>query len=346
MQKATGPIILDLIGPELTLEERELLQHPSVGGIILFARNYESPEQITALCQAVRNSRESPLLITVDQEGGRVQRFKKGFLNLPSMGSIGKLYQDSPEEGLRFAHCCGWLMAAEVLAVGVDLSFAPVLDLDKNWNTVIGDRAFGSRSQQVILLAKAIMQGMQEAGMAATGKHFPGHGSVTTDSHLTLPIDTRDFATVYQEDMQPFIELIQTGLDAVMPAHIVFANIADKPVGFSTHWLQEILRQRLKFSGVVISDDLNMNGANFAGGYSERAEAALNAGCDFALICNNRTAAINILEQLSSDHRVPAEKFNRLQGKFTRSLTSLHASSAWKNYFNLFVQYRKVYENN
>jgi beta-N-acetylhexosaminidase len=338
MPQQFGPIIIDLLGYEITQEERELLQHPLVVGIILFARNYESPQQLIELCRTIRAARKTPLLITADQEGGRVQRFKDGFMRLPSLGQISKLYHESPDEGVRFAHDCGWLMAAEVLAAGVDLSLAPVLDLDKKLNTVIGDRSFDSDPAIVRLLAKAMIAGMREAGMAATGKHFPGHGSVNLDSHLALPEDTRDFNEIYQNDMQPFIELMNTELTAIMPAHIIFPKVDDKPVSFSGHWLKDILRKKLNFTGVVISDDLNMGGAKFAGGPAERAQSALEAGCDIVLMCNNRNGAIEILDRLPEHYSLAAEKFNCLKGKFTTDWSSLHASHAWKNY-------RKVYEN-
>ncbi len=291
-------VILDLIGTELSPEEHDILQHPLVGGVILFARNYESVPQMTELCRQIRTSRPTPLLIAVDQEGGRVQRFKEGLTRLPSMGEIGQLYQRSPEQGLQLAYSSGQTMATELRAMGIDLSFAPVLDLDKQQNTVIGDRAFGADSTLVSTLGLAVMRGMRAAGMAATGKHFPGHGSVKTDSHTTLPIDSRSFEEIYREDMQPFIAMIAAGIDALMPAHILFPKIDSHPVGFSRYWLQEVLRKQLKFSGIIFSDDLNMAGAEFAGNYAARANAALEAGCDKVLICNNRAGAIHILDHL------------------------------------------------
>ncbi|MEO8400795.1 MAG: beta-N-acetylhexosaminidase [Gammaproteobacteria bacterium] len=345
MSQTIGPVILDLIGPDISQEERELLQHPLVGGIILFSRHYQSPAQITDLCRAIRLTRKTPLLISVDQEGGRVQRFKDGFIRLPSMGEVGKLYQESPQEGLTIAHCCGWLMAAELLAAGIDFSFAPVLDLDKKLNTVVGDRSFGETSATVTVLATALMQGMHEAGMAATGKHFPGHGSVNVDSHLDLPVDSRTFADIQAADLEPFVQLIKAGINAIMPAHILFPNVDDRPVGFSPHWLQKVLRQDLNFSGVIFSDDLNMAGAGVAGGYADRATAALSAGCDMVLICNNRPGAIEILDQLSQEYTVSIEKWQQLQGKSSDGLSALHASHVWKNYYNSFVQYRKLHEN-
>jgi beta-N-acetylhexosaminidase len=302
----------------------------------LFARNFESPEQLIALCQAVRAVRKTPLLITADQEGGRVQRFKTGFVRLPSMQTFGLHYRDAPNETLQVVQSCGWIMAAELLAAGIDLSFAPVLDLNKAVNTAIGDRSFAADAETTSLLATALMQGMKAAGMVSTGKHFPGHGSVQIDSHYGLPIDLRDYSSIYQDDLKPFIALIQAGVTALMPAHIVFPAIDDKPVVFSSIWLNEILRKQLHFTGVIFSDDLNMKGADVIGGYSERAMAALEAGCDIALICNNRPAAIEILDQLPQKYFLPTEKFNSLRGKFSQSWQTLHTSSLWQKHFHLF----------
>ncbi len=340
-----GPIVLDLLGTELSQEECELLKHPSLGGVIFFARNYQSPEQMTALSQAIRAIRKD-LLLMVDQEGGRVQRFKQGFLPLPSMAEIADVYAASPAEGEALALCCGWLMAAEVLAVGVDLSLAPVLDLDRKMNLVVGDRSFSRNPQTVITLASAFIQGMRMAGMAAVGKHFPGHGAVTVDSHIASPRDDRSFTTIFQEDMQPFIHFIQAGIAALMPAHIIFSAIDSKPAGFSAYWLKTILRDKLNFQGVIFSDDLNMAGASFAGNYAERAKVALTAGCDMVLICNNRQAAIEIIQNVPQHAPGFDKKIQSLRGKFSNTLSSLHASAEWKKKLNYFVQYRKSYENN
>lgn len=338
MPQAKGPVIIDLMGLELTSEEGELLQHPSVGGVILFTRNFESTAQITQLCHAIRTSRQSTLLIAVDQEGGRVQRFKEGFVRLPSMGEVGQVYQASPAAGLQLAYHCGWIMAAELLAVGIDISFAPVLDLNKQQNTVIGDRSFSASPAIVIRLAHAVMEGMHDAGMAATGKHFPGHGAVTADSHLALPVDSRLLTEIVAEDMQPFAALISSKIDALMPAHILFPAVDNRPVGFSPYWLQEVLRKQLQFSGVIFSDDLNMAGAEFAGSYADRAIAALDAGCDSILICNNRSGAIDILDHLPESYRSSSEWLLRLQGQFSVDLKTLHASSIWKTQLDSFVQ--------
>lgn len=316
MRQKIGPVILDLVGCELSNEEREILQHPLVGGVILFSRNYANPEQLTQLCRATRAARKLPLLITVDQEGGRVQRFRDGFTRLPPMGEMGKIFERSPDAALKQAEQHGALMAAELLAVGIDLSFAPVLDLDKELNAVVGDRSFHRQPTIVTALAKAVMRGMHQSGMAVTGKHFPGHGSVNLDSHHAMPVDERSLDKISVDDLIPFAELIQAGINAVMPAHILFPAVDSHPVGFSEYWLKKILRQQLKFSGVIFSDDLNMEGAGFAGDYSERASAALQAGCDMVLICNNRQGAIDILDRLPHQHSVAPEKFKMLQGKF------------------------------
>lgn len=324
-----GPVILDLKDKALSEEEIEILAHPKVAGVILFSRNYDSPSQLIDLCYHIRKSRSLPLLITVDQEGGRVQRFREGFSALPALAKIGQLHQNKPEEALKLAETCGWLIAAELLSVGVDLSFAPVLDLNTG-SPAIGDRAFHSDPAIVTKLAQAIIKGMHEVGMASTGKHFPGHGSVTTDSHLTLPIDNREWKEVANQDLLPFKNLIQSGIRAMMPAHIVFSKMDDKAVGFSPFWLQTILRKQLEFNGVIFSDDLNMEGASFAGNYTERAQAALEAGCDMVLICNNRQGAIEILDHLPNDYVLDETKFKSLLGKQHFNYQSLRNTSLWK----------------
>ena len=341
-----GSIIIDIEGFELTPEDRDLLQHPLVGGVIFFARNYESSQQMPQLCKNIRATRKTPLLITVDQEGGRVQRFKKDFLTLPSMQEIGEVYEQSAQKGLAFAYHYGWLMAAEILAVGIDLSFAPVLDLDKNKNTVVGNRAFHRTCDVVIPLAKAVMRGMSEAGMASTGKHFPGHGSVSIDSHGGLPEDKRTFDEIYNDDMQPFIELIRANISAIMPGHLLFPLVDDKPVGFSHYWLQEILRKKLQFKGVIFTDALDMGAANAGGNFADRTRAALDAGCDLALVCNSRAGAISVLDELPQKYFLSPEKFHMLQGKMSQTMTSLHNSPEWQTHFNSFDQHRKTYANN
>jgi len=307
-----GSLMLDLIGVELSAEERELLQHPMTGGVILFTRNYEDKQQLTELVQQMRAVSQQPLLIAVDHEGGRVQRFRPEFSRLPPLGEFGAIYQEQPEKALQLAEKAAWLMAIELRELAIDFSFAPVLDLDYGVSEVIGDRSFGRDPSRVVSLASAYIKGMKAAGMAATGKHFPGHGAVVADSHLAIPEDKRSEAEIWQDDIQPFIQLHQQGqLDAIMPAHVIYSQLDQQPAGFSAYWLQTILRQKIGFEGVIFSDDLSMEGASFAGGYTERAEAALAAGCDMILACNHRAGAIEILDQVR--HKPTLEQSQRLQ---------------------------------
>lgn len=300
-----SPVMLDLLGLELGSEEKELLQHPQVGGVILFARNYHSLDQLANLVGQIRAATPDYLLIAVDQEGGRIQRFREGFTALPAAAELGYYYDRDSQHALQVAEKTGWLMAIELLTMGIDLSFAPVVDVDGGVSEVIGNRSFHHNPTVVADLAGAYIRGMQNAGMAATAKHFPGHGSVREDSHHAVPIDPRDFEQVYQQDMQPFVQLIKQGLTAVMPAHIIYSQIASQPVGFSSYWLQEILRKKLGFTGVIFSDDLTMAGASIMGDFTQRAQLALLAGCDKVLVCNHREGVIEVLESL--------EKFTPLQ---------------------------------
>jgi len=291
---AIGPLMIDIAGTSLTEEDKAVIQDPLVGGVIYFARNYESTEQISRLTKDIRQL--SPeLLIAVDQEGGRVQRFKKGFTRLPAMQQFLPLYREQPDTTLRLVEDCGWLMAVELLTVGIDFSFAPVLDVDDNQCDVIADRSFSNDPNEVSILAQAFMAGMHSAGMATTGKHFPGHGSVIEDSHKELPYDFRHLEAVQSHDLIPFVKLLPT-LNAVMPAHIIFPEVDSASVGFSHYWLQTILRQQMNFEGVIFSDDLSMEGAAAIGGYLKRAQAAQSAGCDMLLVCNNRGGVSDILK--------------------------------------------------
>jgi len=294
-----GALMLDLAGPVLEAGERELLAHPGVGGVILFSRNYESGEQLRALVDEVHRVREPPLLVAVDQEGGRVQRFREGFTRLPPPARLGERYDRDPQEALRLARTCGWLMASELRAVGVDLSFAPVLDLRRQRAGVIGDRAFHRDPDAVADLAGAWVHGMRDAGMSAVGKHFPGHGTVAGDSHEMLPVDERPLVTLRLEDLLPFERLIGRGLPGLMIAHVVYPEVDRQPAGFSRAWIRNVLRGELGFGGAVFSDDLAMAGAAAAGDPPARARAALAAGCDMVLACNDRPAAEAILEALA-----------------------------------------------
>lgn len=289
-----GPVMLDVAAYEVTSEEREILQHPLVGGVILFARNYAEPEQLRALTAAIRAARPE-LLISVDHEGGRVQRFRDGFTRLPAMRRLGEGWSADPEAAKQQARHAGFVLAAELRAHGVDLSYAPVLDLDYGVSSVIGDRAFHRDPLVATELARAVVAGLADAGMRAVGKHFPGHGAVEADSHVAIPVDTRSFAEVWKDDVQPF-RLLAGELGGVMPAHVIFENIEPRPAGFSSYWLQEILRGKLGFEGVIFSDDLTMEGASVAGGIVARAEAAHGAGCDMVLVCNRPDFAVELLD--------------------------------------------------
>lgn len=309
MKSRLGPVILDLSGVELDEVEREILLHPQVGGLILFARNYESSEQLSDLVASIRRLR-SGLLIGVDQEGGRVQRFKEEFSILPAIQKIGDFYREDSAQALDAATQLGWLMAAELGAHDIDISFAPVLDLDKNGSLVIGDRSFCNDPAVACQLAECYVSGMAEAGMKATGKHFPGHGGVSQDSHLELPIDERSLEQLQAHDLIPYQHLLRQ-LGAVMPAHIVFPQVDSQPVGFSSIWLKDILQKKMGFDGVIFSDDLSMEGAAQIGAYDLRAQAALEAGCTSILVCNQRAEAEKVVEFL--ELRKVLHKDSRLQ---------------------------------
>nr|WP_229744784.1 beta-N-acetylhexosaminidase [Neiella marina] len=289
--------MLDLQGTKLQADEIELLQHPTVGGVIFFSRNFESRQQICQLVAEVRQAAGKPLLLAVDHEGGRVQRFRLGFSPIPAMGMIDKLTANHEWSAEQLAQELGWLMAAEVLACDIDISFAPVLDIN-GVSEVIGDRAFSELPEQVVPLATAFIDGMHEAGMKCTGKHYPGHGSVAADSHIAIPIDERAEADIEQDELV-FSDLIAANrVDAIMPAHVIYPNFDDKPAGFSPYWLNR-LRMKLNFNGVIFSDDLAMKGAEPMGTYPERAKAALVAGCDMVLLCNDRAG---VKELLADEH--------------------------------------------
>lgn len=293
-----GPVMLDVAGLELSAVERDILAHPLVGGLILFTRNYHDQAQLAQLVQQIRSAAKSDILIAVDHEGGRVQRFRNGFSPIPAMGSLIKQCCGDVQRAVEYANKFGFLMAAELKALDIDISFAPVLDIDAI-SDVIGDRGFSSQPQQIIQLAGAFAKGMHQAGMKTTGKHFPGHGNVKEDSHIAMPVDRRSREQIMQLDMQIFVQMHQQGLlDAVMPAHVVYPAVDDQPAGFSPVWIQQILRQQIGFEGVVFSDDLSMQGATQSGGYTERAQAALNAGCDMALVCNQPEGVIEVLDGL------------------------------------------------
>jgi beta-N-acetylhexosaminidase len=325
-----GPVMIDLQGTSLSPEERELLTHPATGGVILFSRNYADVDQLTGLCSEIRDCRNPRLLISVDQEGGRVQRFKQGFTELPPAAWYGEQYKMRPAKGLKLVEQAGWLMASELLSCGVDFSFAPVLDLGSGISRVIGDRAFADNPDSVARLAHAWMQGVHAAGMAAVGKHFPGHGGVEADSHHDLPVDGRRYEDLLMEDLRPFERMIHGGIEAIMPAHVIYPKVDPQLAGFSRFWLREVLRRRLGFQGVIFSDDLSMAAAENAGGYAERAAAALQAGCDMVLVCNNRAAAVDVLGALKEyDDPASHVRLVRMHGRHRVGRQQLHLDPRW-----------------
>lgn len=300
--------MLDIQGLWLTAEDRQLLRQPEVGGLILFARNIEDPRQVHELSAAIRAVRPD-ILLAVDQEGGRVQRLRRGFVRLPAMRALA-----DNDNAAHLAEQCGWLMATEVLAVGLDLSFAPVLDLDHQRSAVVGSRSFAADSEQACLLAGAFIRGMRAAGMAATGKHFPGHGWAEADSHVAIPTDERSLAEIRDKDLLPF-QRLGDQLAAVMPAHVIYPQVDSQPAGFSRRWLQDILRGELGFRGVIFSDDLSMAGAHVAGDAANRIEAALSAGCDMGLVCNDRAAAEQALGALQRLKVTSPAGLSRMRGQ-------------------------------
>jgi len=325
-----GPLMVDVAGYELTAEDRRVLAHPLVGAVILFSRNYDNPAQLEALVREIRAVRQPPLLVTVDHEGGRVQRFRKGFTELPPQRAIGHVYDLDPEAGRRLAWQCGWLLAAELRAVGIDLSFAPCVDLDYGVSEVIGDRAYHRDPGAVSRLAVSCMQGMKAAGMAATAKHFPGHGAVVADSHKTLPVDRRPREELDGE-LQPYRALIANGLASIMVAHVLFPAVDDAPAGFSRRWIQRELRWGLGFTGAVFSDDLSMGGAAFAGTLTERARRALSAGCDLLPLCNDRPSVLAVLDEFAGEADPLSQvRLARLHGRPMPDSRELTRTARWR----------------
>lgn len=321
MTQPLGPVMLDLEGPKLTAAEKRLLLEPAVGGVILFARNVENGYQVRQLCSDIRRVR-ADLLLAVDQEGGRVQRIKEGLTRLPSMARIGECYRANQEDGLALAKDAGWLLGMEMAACGLDLSFAPVLDVESGVSSVIGDRSFSSDPQHVAHLGSAFIQGLHDAGMAAVGKHFPGHGGVAADSHVALPVDDRPLEVIKQHDLVPFAQLAAQ-LEGVMPAHVIYSAFDSRPAGFSPSWLG-MLRESLGFKGCIFSDDLSMAGAHEAGEPRARARAALAAGCDMLLVCNDRVAALEVMEECRDiDTKRPAKLLYRRARPDLDALSSL-----------------------
>jgi beta-N-acetylhexosaminidase len=320
-----GPVMLDLAGLVLTAEEKERLRHPAAGGVILFARNFESPRQLDELTGAIRRLR-TELLIAVDHEGGRVQRFQEGFTRIPPMRVLGERWDDDPERAKALAEQVGYVIALELRSHGVDFSFAPVLDVDFGSSSVIGDRAFSDEPAVIAALAGAFVSGLSAGGAASVGKHFPGHGYVRADSHVAVPVDERELDEIDAADLAPYRELIAHGLAGIMPAHVIYPAVDSKPAGFSRVWLKDILRKGLGFTGMIFSDDLSMEGASVAGGPKERGLAALDAGCDMVLLCNAPESADKLLDALEGRELDPG-RAERMRGRKPPAADSRYASA-------------------
>jgi beta-N-acetylhexosaminidase len=318
--------MIDIEGLQLSVEEAKRLQHPQVGGLILFARNYQSPAQLQALMSEVRALRPE-LLISVDHEGGRVQRFREGFTLIPPAARLGELYDQNQAAALELARDWAWLLAAELRAFDIDLSFAPVLDLGGPLSRVIGNRALHAAPQAIAALGEAWMLGMRDAGLAAVGKHFPGHGSVAEDSHLEFPIDARALHEIEDSDLQPFCRLIDAGLPGMMLAHVIYPAVDDLPAGFSRTWVRELLRERYGFAGAVFTDDLSMVAATRIAEPLARVTMALEAGCDMLLLCNRPQDVAEVLARLDAPHDLDREA-RLLAMRATRPSVPLHALRA------------------
>ncbi|NOQ89227.1 MAG: beta-N-acetylhexosaminidase [Gammaproteobacteria bacterium] len=326
-----GPLMVDREGAAISETERKLLLLPEVGGVILFTRNFESVEQITNLVEEIHNIKSPRILVAVDHEGGRVQRFHEGFSRIPAAASYAKLAKGDLQQSRQLAENAGWLMAIELRACGIDFSFAPVLDLAHGLSGVIGDRAFASKPATVSTLAYAFMHGMNKAGMQAVGKHFPGHGGVVEDSHVAMPVDHRELEELLRSDIVPFENMIENKLAAIMPAHVIYDKVDEKPAGYSSFWIENILRQRFGFQGVIFSDDLSMEAAGIAGGFGERADAALTAGCDMALVCNHLDGAIEAAEYIKGYSNPASQlRLGRMHGEHDISWSQLKQNEHWQ----------------
>jgi beta-N-acetylhexosaminidase len=335
-----GPVMLDIEGLALSPADRDLLREPAVGGVILFARNFKSVEQVTDLVSEIRALRSPPLLVAVDHEGGRVQRFRDGFTIIPPMRHIGREYDRDRDSGLAIARQAGWLIASELRAAGIDLSFGPCVDLDWGISEIIGNRSFHRQPEAVSELSGAFSRGLRSAGMAAVAKHFPGHGAVIADSHLKLPVDRRDYGLIL-DDMRPYDSLVTTGVIAgVMLAHIIYQEIDSMPAGFSEYWIQRELRSRLGFGGAVFCDDLSMKATADYGSMPNRAKLALKAGCDMILVCNDRARAERAVDALN-DYSNPLSlvRLARLHGTGEVLRETLLASDEWQQANSLFAKW-------
>ena len=306
-----GCVMADVAGLELLADDIKRLQHPLMGGVILFARNFSSPAQLKLLTTSIHALREPKLPIAVDHEGGRVQRFRDGFTAIPPMRALGQRWEASREDAVGLAESVGYVIATELIAHGVDFTFAPVLDVDWGESGVIGDRALHKNPVAIAELGKALIAGMANAGMGAVGKHYPGHGFVRADSHHEIPVDDRSFDEIDKSDLIPFRRLALQGMSAVMPAHVIYPQVDSLPAGFSPTWLKKILRGQLGFDGLIFSDDLSMEGASTAGTVTQRAHAALNAGCDMVLLCNDPARTDELLQGLTADNVMPTADLSR-----------------------------------
>jgi beta-N-acetylhexosaminidase len=326
-----GPVMLDIEGTQLTADDKKKLLHPLVGGVILFTRNYSSLSQLAQLTAEIHALRTPPLLIAVDHEGGRVQRFREDFTRLPPMRELGIIWDEHPVKARHLAQQTGYVLAAELRAAGVDLSFTPVLDMDHGQSCIIGDRAFHHKPQAIADLAHSLMSGLKSGGMTAVGKHFPGHGYIEADSHIEVPVDERAYLDIEENDLIPFRKMIGFGLAGIMPAHVIYPQVDAHPAGFSEIWLKKILRGELGFEGCIFSDDLNMEGAAIAGNMLQRAESALNAGCDMVLVCNNPEAAATLLAELQWDiSAISVVRLARMRGQpHPDSVVKLHESASF-----------------
>src|ERR1700722_5626423 len=324
-----GPLMIDVAGTELIAADREVLAHPLVGSVILFTRNYRDPVQLQRLVADIQSVRSPALLVAVDHEGGRVQRFRPGFSELPPLRRIGHAFDADAQQGLAMARALGWLMAAELAACGLDFSFAPCVDLDYGLSEIIGDRAFHAQAPAVAQLAIAYMHGMRDAGMAATAKHYPGHGAVVADSHVALPLDRRELVDM-EQDLLPYRRLIDNGLPAIMVAHVLFPAVDPLPASFSHVWIGQVLRQELRFGGLVFADDLSMAGAGAVGDVLARAEGALAAGCDVFVVCHDRAAVERLLDEFKPQYDAAAQmRLIRMRGRKLLDFETLVATPAW-----------------
>lgn len=337
-----GPVMLDVSGLALDDSDRKRLRHPQVGGVILFSRNYRSPEQLRLLVDEIHAIRTPRLVVAADQEGGRVQRFRDGFQQLPTMASLGNLYENDSALAIKYAETFAWIMASELLHYGVDLSFSPVLDVGNPVSGVIGDRAFHRDPEIITRLANAWIRGMKKAGMEAVGKHFPGHGSVEGDSHHVMPFDKRHFIDIEAHDLIPFRRVIATHLTGIMMAHVIYDQVDELPAGYSSYWIEQVLRNQLGFDGIIFSDDLSMSGAESVGGYAQRAMASLKAGCDILLVCNNHEGADEVLDSLKNYTNPTSQlRMIRLHAEASPLSGDLFSTAQWQQAISQLDQFNQ-----